>query len=298
MRSLKSLAVAGAVALGVSGTALLSGAALAADLPPPPMMDPPPLRGSVSPSGLYLRGDIGIGIQTIGNYSQADVVQAGGSFNTAISNNPVFIGAGIGYRFNNWLRFDVTGEYRGKTGIGASDRVSFQGFTQIDQINTYRGDLSSFVGMFNAYVDLGTFCMLGCLNPYLGAGIGMARNQVSGLTDQGVQYFPLLGGGSAPTAGFATTSTNNNPAWSLMAGVGYEINRNLTLELGYRYLNLGKAQSGPIQNAFIAQSYAPLRMRDIDSHDFKIGMRWNLNGGDCCQPAPVAYVPQPTVRKY
>lgn len=296
MGSLKNLVVAGAVALGASGTAL------AADLPPPPAFDPPPLRGSVSPSGLYLRGDIGIGIQNIGKYSQDEVVQAGGTFTTPIHNNPVFVGAGIGYRFNNWLRFDLTGEYRAKTGVGVTDNLSFQGFTRIDQINTYRGDLSSFVGLANAYVDLGTFCALGCLTPYIGGGVGIARNEISGLSDQGVQRFPLLGGGTAPTAGFASNNSKSNFAYALMAGVGYEINKNLTLELGYRYLNLGKAESGPINNAFLPESSRPLKLRDIDSHDIKIGMRWALNGGDCCNsaPEPVVYAPppRPTVRKY
>jgi opacity protein-like surface antigen len=297
MRSLKFAALAGAVALGVSGTAL------AADLPPPPAFDPPPLRGSVAPSGLYLRGDIGIGIQNIGKYSQDDVASVNGTFNTPIHNNPVFVSAGIGYRFNNWLRFDLTGEYRGKSGIGVNDSLTFQGFTQINQTNTYRGDLSSFVGMANAYVDLGTFCALGCLTPYLGAGVGLARNEVSGVIDQGVQNFPLLGGGSSPTFGYAANNSKTNVAYALMAGVGYEINKNLTLELGYRYINLGKAESGLIQNAFLAgQTSRPLKLRDIDSHDIKIGMRWNLNGGDCCSqaPEPVVYAPapRPTIRKY
>jgi opacity protein-like surface antigen len=300
MRSLKYLAVAGAVALGVSGTAF------AADLPPPPAFEAPALRGSVSPSGLYLRGDIGIGIQNIGKYGQDDVASVNGTFNTPIHNNPVFVGAGIGYRINNWLRFDLTGEYRGKSGIGVNDNLSFQGFTTINQTNTYRGDLSSFVGMANAYVDLGTFCALGCLTPYVGAGVGLARNEISGVTDQGVQNFPLLGGTSSPTFGYAANNSKTNVAYALMAGVGYEINKNLTLELGYRYLNLGKAESGLIQNAFLAgQTSRPLKLRDIDSHDIKIGMRWNLNGGDCCNsaPEPVAYAPaplapRPTVRKY
>jgi opacity protein-like surface antigen len=297
MGSLKSYAIAGAVALGASSSVF------AADLPPPPMMEQSPLRGSIAPSGVYLRGDIGIGIQNIGKYSQDDVTSVGGTFNTPIHNSPVFVGAGIGYRFNNWLRFDVTGEYRGKSGIGANDRLSFQGFTQIDQTNTYRGNLSSFVGLANAYVDLGTFCALGCLTPYLGAGVGFARNEISGLTDQGVQSFPLLGGVSSSTLGYASDASKTNVAWALMAGVGYEVTKNVTLELGYRYLNLGRAQSGQIQNAFLPGQYSrPLKLRDIDSHDFKIGMRWNLNGGDCCNsaPEPVAYAPthQPMVRKY
>ena len=35
-------------------------------------------------------------------------------------NSAPFFGLGVGYNFNDWLRFDVTGEYRG--------RANFHGF--------------------------------------------------------------------------------------------------------------------------------------------------------------------------
>ena len=60
-----------------------------------------------------------------------------------------------------------------------------------------------------------------------------------------------------------------------------------------------EAQSGHISNAFIAQNYAPLKSKEIDSHDIKIGMRWNFGDPNCCgTPEPVAYAPPPVVRKY
>ena len=78
-----------------------------------------------------------------------------------------------------------------------------------------------------------------------------------------------------------------------MAGLGYEVNKNLTLEFGYRYLNLGDAQSGRIQNAFLPESYAPLKAKDIDSHDIKIGMRWNFGESGLLRPGrtPDLYAP-------
>jgi hypothetical protein len=36
-------------------------------------------------------------------------------------------GLGAGYRFNNWLRADVTGEYRGKSNFHGTDLVFFNG---------------------------------------------------------------------------------------------------------------------------------------------------------------------------
>ena len=43
-----------------------------------------------------------------------------------------------------------------------------------------------------------------------------------------------------------------------------------------------------------------VRFKGIDSHDIRIGMRWNFSDPSCCGPVekPVAYAPAPTVRKY
>jgi opacity protein-like surface antigen len=283
MGSLKTLALAGGLALGASVTAH---AADLVALPPPP--EPLGLKGTIS-SGFYLRGDVGVGIQSISKYHQDDVAQFGGTFFGKTDNAAFFAGLGIGYRFNNWLRFDITGEYRGSSSIGVNDIV-FNPFINDFQTNTYKGNLTSLVTLFNGYIDLGTW---NCLTPYIGAGIGFTQNRVSGLTDQGsVAGFPTLG--------YANSGTNTDLAWALMAGLGYEVNKNLTLELGYRYLNLSDAQSGRLINAFTGQIQGPLKARDIDSHDFRIGMRWNFGDPNCCssEPPPVAYMPPPTVRKY
>ena len=286
MGSLKTFALAGALALGAS-------AAAAADLAyPAPPPEAPLLRGTIN-SGFYLRGDIGVGETKVKKYYQQDVAAAGGRFFGETDNLSVFVGAGAGYRLNNWLRFDGTLEYRGAGQIGVSDRVDFAANGGIAQLsNTYKGNLSSIVALFNGYVDLGTW---NCLTPYIGAGIGYASNRITGLTDQGA----LTGSLNGATLGTAGSGTKSGVAWALMAGLGYEVNKNLTLEIGYRYLNLGEGQSGRIQNAFLPESYTPLKAKEIDSHDIKIGMRWNFGEPDCCGPdeRPI-YAPAPTVRKY
>ncbi|TAJ34801.1 outer membrane beta-barrel protein [Bosea sp. (in: a-proteobacteria)] len=292
MGSLKSLALAGALALGASA------AAQAADLayaPPPPPPEPLGLKGTIT-SGVYLRGDIGVGVQSIGKYQQDDVTQYGGSFFGGSKSNAAFFGGlGIGYRFNNWFRADITGEYRGSSSIGVNDTI-YNPFARGPQTNTYKGNLTSLVTLFNGYIDLGTW---NCLTPYIGGGIGFANNRIEGLTDQGIVYANYPNGPISPTLGSAASGSKTGLAWALMAGVGYEVNKNLTLEFGYRYLNLGDARSGRITNAFAAETYAPLKAKDIDSHDFRIGMRWNFGDPNCCgTPEPVAYAPPPVVRKY
>lgn len=286
MGSLKIFALAGAMAFGAASMAAAADLAL-----PPPPPEPIALKGTIG-HGWYLRGDVGVGVVSVDKYHQDDVVAAGGQFLGKTEESAFFGGVGIGYRFNNWFRVDGTWEYRGASSIGVTDTL-FNPFANGTQTNTYKGNLSSMVALFNAYVDLGTW---NCLTPYLGVGIGVAQNRISGLTDQGIVFANEPFGPVSPTLGISGTGTKTGLAWALMAGVGYEVNKNLTLEVGYRYLNLGDAQSGILRNAFLPESYRPLKAKDIESHDFRIGMRWNFGDPDCCA-VPVAYQP-PVVRKY
>lgn len=296
MGSLKTLAVAGAVVLGAATYAN------AGDLPPPPPPGPvfdAPLRGTVS-GGLYLRGDVGVGVGRVGKYSDPEItaVDPTVAWLGAKHPTPFFIGAGVGYKFNNWFRADVTGEYRAKAAIGVTDSWTDVGGAR--SRNIYNGSLSSFVLMANAYVDLGTFCAFGCLTPYLGAGVGIASNSITGWGDQGLRETGAGTGVFAPTGAYARDKTTTSLAWALHAGLGYQVNERLTLELGYRYLNLGKAQSGNFTNVVLPGVSGGTRMSSIDSHDIRLGMRWALNG-DCCgvpAPAPVFAPPPPMVRKY
>ncbi|MBX9908385.1 MAG: outer membrane beta-barrel protein [Beijerinckiaceae bacterium] len=302
MGSLKTLALAGAMA--VSASALANAADYPyAPPPPPPPHEPLGLKGSIG-SGWYLRGDVGVSAVTVGKYDQREARQANATFFGKEERSSAFFGgAGVGYRFNNWFRVDGTFEYRGGSTVGVSDSIDFtNSFGRPGRLtNTYKGNLTSMVALFNAYVDLGTW---NCLTPYIGAGIGYASNTISGLTDQGINYPDPTGAFSSviqPTLGTASKGDKSGVAWALMAGVGYEVNKNLTLEVGYRYLNLGDAQSGPIRNAFRNETYGPLKAKEIDSHDIKIGMRWNFGEPECCGPVerPVAYAPAPhVVRKY
>ena len=67
--------------------------------------------------GWYLRGFIGVGMN--GNYT-LDYLQNPGNagngfvFQSSSISDATFIGGGVGYEWNNWLRFEGTAEYRSK----------------------------------------------------------------------------------------------------------------------------------------------------------------------------------------
>jgi opacity protein-like surface antigen len=151
MVSVKSFTAA-AVAVVVSSTAVY-----AADMPAPPpeiVYQPVPCCGT---GGWYLRGDIGIGVQT---FSEFDLTQTNSAFvwpsswqivQTNIQDTTIF-GLGVGYVVNNWLRLDMTGEYRTKAlfkATGSYTNNCAGGGTCFD-VNS--GNVASSVFMANAYI--------------------------------------------------------------------------------------------------------------------------------------------------
>src|SRR4051812_17361682 len=120
MRSVKSLIAAGAATL-------MSTAAFAADMAiaPPPAYAPPPVVEDFG--GWYLRGDIGFSNQRVNRLDNVlDANNLPPPQNLASGPAGIF-GLGAGYKFNNWFRADVTGEYRGNSQFFGTDQISYVG---------------------------------------------------------------------------------------------------------------------------------------------------------------------------
>jgi len=262
-------------------------AANAADLglPPPPPLEPAPCIGCTGP--VYFKGFIGAANPTVGSIS-SELFEFN-DFEVShedIKSTP-FFGIGVGYQFNSWLRFDMTGEYRGKSlfiaqdrypgGNGTFSRASNDADgTFLPGTNEYTADIESWVGLANAYVDLPTVF---CITPYVGGGIGMASISVLGLKDVNVPN-----GGVA----YATDNTDTNFAWAVYGGLAYDVNPSVTLDLSYRYLDMGDASSGRVTAYDNSSSYAGVDINDIHSHDVMLGVRWKL-GHQAAAPMPVAF---------
>lgn len=270
----------GGVVLATTGVA----PAMAADIYEPAVVEAPEYVPAAV-SGWYLRGDIGMSNQQLEGglynalFATTDIVEFldPGGFSAA----PTFQ-VGVGYQFNQWLRADVTAQYRGGADFSAFDRYETTDDadpTTFDGTNDYSARKSELALMANAYVDMGTFSGV---TPYIGAGIGASRNTISNFTDVNV---PAAG------VGYGATHSEWHLAWALHAGLGYQINDRVTLDLSYSYLNLGNAQSGDLI-AYDGTNtvYNPMIFNDIRSHDIKLGLRYKFGGS---APAPVVYQPEP-----
>ena len=274
MRSVISLVAAGAATL-------LSQAAFAADMAiaPPPAYAPAVVEDF---GGWYLRGDIGFSNQRVDRLNNVLDRNNTSSVQTNNFNTAGIFGLGVGYRFNNWFRADVTGEYRGNSQFFGKDVNTFPGGVGTD---TYHGTKSEWVVLGNAYVDLGTWW---CVTPFIGAGVGGARVSIANFTDAGITN---IGGVTSPSLAFGDSASKWNLAWAVHAGLAYRVTPNFTVELAYRYLDMGDGLTGDLRtfDGSGVNTNNPMTFKNITSHDLKLGVRWDLT-------SPHVYAP-PLVTK-
>jgi opacity protein-like surface antigen len=115
------------------------------------------------------------------------------------------------------------------------------------------------------------------VTPFVGAGIGGSYNTIHDFLDV-----------NTPTAGvaFSSDASKWSFAWALHAGLSYEVTPAMSIELAYRYINLGDAQSGYFHNVdpLLSVAPGPYQFRDLTSHDVKLGIRWMLEPPMPMQP--------------
>jgi len=274
VRRLKILIVASLALTGI-------GAAQAADYappPPPPVYVQPPPPPEPCCDTWYLRGFVGAGmnsgkdaefIQNPANYSDF-------GFDSTSYGDQMFVGGVIGYAWNNWLRFEGTAEYRSKSHVYAFGHYTTGGFA----LDTYDANIKSWVFLANAFVDLGTW---NCFTPFVGAGVGAAYNTLTNFTDI-----------NPSKAGFGTgpDASEWHLAWALYAGVSYEVTKNFSMDLTYRYLNYGSV-TGTINCFSGCNAPDSFKFVDLHSHDIMLGFRWMCCDLPVREQPRVVYTPPP-----
>lgn len=192
---------------------------------------------------------------------------------------------------NTWLAEFGAGCGSGSRGLRADVTFQFRGDRKIDGIPPiYRGTIvgqpvgtpnpdvddpihtsvKSHSLMFNAYYDMGQF--YGFV-PYVGAGVGAAYHIVDEV------YF-------TENPNLINRIEGNRDlsfAWSVMAGAGYQISERAILDIGYRYIDLGKATSGRVDSANFVNP--EVKIDNLAAHEFKVGIRYHFGSSGCCEYA-------------
>ena len=249
----------------------------AADLGLPP---PEPCVGCDGP--WYLKGFVGAANPNVGGIDYELITPDFVTYDKDIKSTPLF-GLGFGYDTGHYFRFDVTGEYRGSAMLvfhdkypGADGTFDYSGPGPGGPgTNEYTADIESWVGLFNTYIDLGTWH---CVTPYVGGGVGFASLSIFGYKDVNVPQNSVA---------YGQDNTETNFAWAVYAGLSYKVNPSLTLDLSYRYTDLGNIRTGRIATFDNVSTSGGFQIEDITSNDLMLGVRWAL--GSQPAPMPVAF---------
>lgn len=121
---------------------------------------------------------------------------------------------GVGIKLNDLFRAEVTYNYRGG---GENEKTVYGSYYESQKYN-----VTSSAFMLNGYIDVPVSSQI---KPYIGAGVGFAD----------VEYSVKYEGTGKGKAKDSSTEFSYNFA----AGIGLEMNKQVTWDIGYRYVDFG-----------------------------------------------------------
>ena len=203
--------------------------------------------------GLYFRFDIGISQSTGADIKDKDFAGSGiicGDANCTVPGKLKDVGAGvvlsggIGYRFSPHVRGDLILGFRGYL-LNASDAAV--------PPTKFRAPVISSSAMASGYYDFATAGW----TPYVGAGVGLAVNDIRTVTvDNGAGFNGAFSGGA-----------KTGVAGAIMAGAGIPVSARTALDVGYRFISLGKLE-------IAAEGGYGGATGKLNAHELTVGLRF------------------------
>ena len=162
------------------------------------------------------------------------LAEGGYSLGTESNGDAGILGVGMGYHINNYFRTDLTVGYRG------------WGNVDMKADRSKRTDVWSIPVLANFYLS---YPLPHNFNVYGMAGLGMAWNKTDDMRD-------------------AKGATKSNFAWTVGAGIEHMFTDCMSLDLGYRYVDLGQARVKS------KAGYTGRSKEDMRAHDIKLTARF------------------------
>ncbi|WP_233356196.1 outer membrane protein, partial [Henriciella aquimarina] len=184
---------------------------------------------AVAQDGWYGRADLGYTFEgTLDHDPESNAPYTLGG-DSDLSDGLGGVQLGLGYGFDNGFRLETTFGYRG--GSLNPDGVVNGGTPPPNPPMVYDqgsdGKLNMYDLMFNGLYD---FNPEGAVQPYLGAGIGLAQMRAEAFS---LRSLNTATGETYTSNGFSDEDTSL--AYQFLAGIGYDLTEQLTLDIGYKY---------------------------------------------------------------
>jgi len=196
----------------------------------------------------YLRIDGGYAMT-----SDPDGTGANGPHLSSATQDTGLVSIGLGTRVEEQVRVEGSITYRSPMAIDGTNGAG----------NTISGEVESMSAMLNLYYDatqVHEWMGSNTFTPYIGAGIGVSMLDTDsmvtagGNTERGTQVYNLT--------------------YAAMAGVTSTLSEQVSLDLGYRFINLGQyEQDGSFTNG---TSTTATKYDDLFAHEFRAGVRFQF----------------------
>ncbi|MBB8823103.1 porin family protein [Escherichia coli] len=216
-------------------------------------------------SGFYLTGKAGASVVSLshqrflsGNEEETSKYKGGDDHDTVFSG-----GIAAGYDFYPQFSIPVRTELEFYARGNADTKYNLY------KDDWSRGDLKNEVSvntlMLNAYYD---FRNDSAFTPWVSAGIGYARihQKTTGISTWDYGY------GSSGRESLSRSGSADNFAWSLGAGIRYDVTPDIALDLSYRYLDAGDS-SVSYKDEWGDKYKSEV---DVKSHDIMLGVTYNF----------------------
>jgi opacity protein-like surface antigen len=240
------------------------------------------MMGAPMTATWYLRGDTGYTA-----FDSPHMVESGiyDLVDTDIAGSWT-IGGGVGRYFTQNIRGDITVDYNFEADVSA---INADPAAPFGGNGTRSFGLESTIVLANLYYD---FDAGSRFSPYLGVGLGFVHHRTKTGTAFGCGCTGEIEGASATDvaaalmAGFTVNFGYHQPTLgSIKDGMGslkdgpVMVSRahRFHLDVGYRFLYLGKAETGIIRDlSGLGPNANPTEIHEIHAHQLRIGLRYDI----------------------
>lgn len=178
--------------------------------------------------------------------------------------------AGLGVEITDYLRVEAVLDYR--PGFAFDGNANF---LRAGADQPVSGDLTQMGVMAFAYLEpLAALGIVTPIKPFVGAGAGASRNEISKMTYE----FPAL---SQPRYSLMPAGDTTSFAWSVVGGAAYDVSDRLTLEVSYRYSDLGDVRTD-LGTLFIQKKSGTLEIpiaetkAELTEQSIALSVRWRI----------------------
>ncbi|UQZ87770.1 hypothetical protein C4J81_00475 [Deltaproteobacteria bacterium Smac51] len=204
----------------------------------------------------YQKGDMSNGTWNSGPWSASS--KLGGEDTDSGFGAGVSLGYNLGYLNDIPIRVEAEYVYRGKAEFGAGPKTFYSGGNNYTAGQKFEVTAHSLLA--NIFFDIPTDT---AMTPYVGGGLGMAYLKTDYST-----YASVNGSNNR----MSNSSNDWNFAWNLGGGVAWAFTDAMALDLGYRYVDLGTADSGGVN----LNNYSGKSSVDYTAHEVSLGLRISL----------------------